>query len=443
MSLKPTAEWEKQLLRHGFDDFRRFVNPLIYNRAQLAQEPWKIVGTTDEGQIVDADGNVYEDLHGTQMLGHRRREITEAVMQYLESDHPTWWPARVSPWAGRMAAKLEARTGYDNVFFAMSGSDVVEAAIKLGRAWTGKPGVISLHGAYHGCHMGSTAMMAAGLFSDRFGPHLPGVRAIALGDVDALRTELERGDVGSVIVEPIQGEGGVRPLPQPFVEALCDLTKKHGALLVADEVQTGMGRTGRGFLFSTAVWPREPDAVLLAKALGGGLVPLAAMLTRASIFQEAYGANFASGESHNVTFGFNSLGMSAGIRMMDLVTDELIAEAANKGARLKANLHAALDGHPMVKDVRGEGLMLGIELIPPDHPWFSFESLGFEDLENESPMSPLLCHRLYKRGFFAFSCGHDWNVLRLQPRLPVPEATLDRLVDTLKEELDELQELAS
>src|SRR5206468_1398844 len=131
--------------------------------------------------------------------------------------------------------------------------------------------------------------------------------------------------------EPIQGEGGVRVLPEPFVEALCELTAKHGALLVADEIQTGLGRTGR-FLRSSA-WPRRPDAVLFGKGLGGGLVPVSAMLTTREIFAKAYGRDFEGGESHNVTFSYNALGMVAGLAMLDVVTDELVASVATRGAK--------------------------------------------------------------------------------------------------------------
>jgi acetylornithine/succinyldiaminopimelate/putrescine aminotransferase len=202
--------------------------------------------------------------------------------------------------------------------------------------------------------------MSAGPFHDPFGPHLPGVRRIPFGDAAALERELAKGDVGSVIVEPIQGEGGVRVLPEPFVAALSDLTKRHGALLVADEIQTGLGRTGR-FLRSE-IWPRRPDVVLLGKALGGGLVPISAMLTSREIFKDAYGRDFEGGEAHNVTFSFNAVAMVAGIAALELVTPDAIATIAERGARLKRRLEDALAGQALVEEVRGEGFMLGVKL---------------------------------------------------------------------------------
>jgi acetylornithine/succinyldiaminopimelate/putrescine aminotransferase len=299
-----------EILRKGFGEFAEHVNPFVAQRAELAGEPIRVV-RADGGKLFDADGTAVEDFHGTQMLGHRHPAITAAVTAFLATDAPSWYPSRVSPHAGRLAKRLSDRTGYSTSFFSCTGSDVVEASLKLGRALTKRPGIVGLEGAYHGCAIGATALMHDGPFHDPFGPHLPGVRKIPFADVDALARELDRGDVGTVIVEPIQGEGGVRVLPDRFVDALCELTARHDVLLVADEIQTGLGRTGR-FLRSSA-WPRPADAVLLGKALGGGLVPVSAMLTCKETFARAYGRDFEAGESHNVTFSYNAVAMVAAL----------------------------------------------------------------------------------------------------------------------------------
>ncbi len=427
------------VLRKGFDEYRQFVNPLVAQRAALAGEPVHLVRAED-GRLVDSTGRVVEDLHGTQCLGHRNRHVAEAIRAYLESDAPSWYPSRVNPFAGRFARRLAERTGYDNVFFAMSGAEAVEAGLKLARAFTGRPRILGLSGAYHGCTMGALSIMSEGFLRDVFGPHLPGADVVPFGDADALARALAPGDVAAVVVEPIQGEGGVRVLPEPFVAALCELTARHGTLLVADEVQTGLGRTGRGFL-ATADWPRRPDVVLLAKTLGGGLVPVSATLTTSEIFVRAYGDHFASGESHNVTFGCNALAAIAGLATLELLTDELIARIRRVGVAFRSRLHEALAGLPLYREVRGEGLMIGIALESPDHPWLSFEHFGYADLAGRPVIAPLLCHRLYPRGWFAFSCGHDWSVLRLQPRYDVPEEKLGEFVVACREELERLCEL--
>jgi len=430
------------LLRHGFDEYRRFINPLVSQRANLVGEPVRVV-RAEGGSLRGPQDEVVEDFHGTQFFGHRHPAITAAAQEYLASDAPSWYPSRVNPFAGRFARRLCERTGhYDVCFFGMSGADAVEAALKLARGVTGRPRLLGLTGAYHGCTLGALALMAEGYLRDAFGPHLPGVEAVPFGDVEALERALAPGDVAAVVVEPIQGEGGVRELPAPFVAALCELTERHGTLLVADEVQTGLGRTGRGFLASAA-WPRRPDAVILAKQLGGGLVPTSAMLSRRELFLKAYGSDFARGESHNVTLGCNALAAVTGLATLELLTDELMAAVAEKGARFKARLTEAVEGCPLVREVRGAGLMLGIALRDSEHPWLSFEHMGFKELGGKSLMSPLLCHRLYRRGFFCFTCGHDWTIFRLQPRYDCPDATLDAFADACREELDYLCQLAT
>jgi acetylornithine/succinyldiaminopimelate/putrescine aminotransferase len=425
------------ILRHGFDEFGAFVNPLIAQRARLAQEPIEFV-RAEAGRLIDADGNVFEDFHGTQMLGHRNAKVAAAVRAYLDSDAPNWFPSRVNPLMGRLARRLCERTGYDNAYFGMSGADAVEAAIKLARALTRRPGVLGLERAYHGCSYGAVSLMHAGPLHEPFAPHLPGARRLPFGDVEALAQALGAGDVGAVVVEPIQGEGGIRPLSRAYVEALCELTERHGTLLVADEVQTSLGRCGR-FLASSD-WPRRPDAVLIAKTLGGGLVPISAMLTRRELFERAYGRNLLEGEAHNSTFGNNGLGAVAALATLDLLSDELIARVERLGGRFRAALGSALSGNPLFEEVRGAGFMTGIQLRQFDHPWLSFEHLGWPELADHASVGPLLCHRIYPRGFFVFFCGHDWSVLRLQPRFDVPEETLDRFTEVCREELSRLAE---
>src|SRR5262249_46226369 len=155
---------------------------------------------------------VYEDFHGNMGFGHRHPAITRAVQEFLATDQVNWYPSRVSPHAGRFARRLCERTGYESVYFGLSGSDAVESSLKLARALTRRPGVLGLERAYHGCGFGSVALMAAGPFRDPFGPHLPGVESLPFGDAGALERALARGDVAAVVVEPIQGEGGVHPL---------------------------------------------------------------------------------------------------------------------------------------------------------------------------------------------------------------------------------------
>jgi len=427
-----------EVLRRGFDEFGRFINPMIAQRAALAGEPIRVTRAAG-GMLLDADGREIEDLHGTQALGHRNPQVAAALREFLESDAPSWYPSRVSPFAGRLARRLCERTGYDLAYFACTGSDIVEASLKLARALTRRPRILCLEGGYHGCTYGSVAMMGVGPMHDPFGPHLPGVERVPFGDVEAFRKAMGE-DVGAVVVEPIQGEAGVRVLPEAFVAALCESTAAHGALLVADEAQTALGRTGRAFLRSES-WPRRPDVVLIAKTLGGGLVPVSAMLTRKELFLRAYGRDFSDGEAHNTTFSYHSLGAVAGLATLELLTDGLIGRVREGGALFRRELEARLAGSPLFVEVRGEGYMVGIKLRQPDHPWLTFEHFGYPQLAGQSVVAPLVCHRLYRRGFFAFSCGHDWSVLRLQPRFEIPFEKLTALAKAIREELDYLDRL--
>jgi acetylornithine/succinyldiaminopimelate/putrescine aminotransferase len=321
------------MLREGYESYRRYVNPLVTLRAELLGEPTRITGVRD-GQLVEARGTV-EDFHGTQTFGHRHPAITAAVTEFLASESPNWFPCRVNPYAGLLARRLCERAGaYDNVFFANSGSGAVEAALKLARAATKKPRIISLDGAYHGTTMGSCALMKPGMFKDPFGPHVPSAGPIPFDDVDALAAAFRDGDVAAVVLEPIQLEGGVRTVSSAFLEAACELTQRHGALLVADEIQTGLGRTGR--FLASEVWPRRPDALILGKHLGGGLVPISAMLTRSELFDRAYGEHYASAEAHNTTFGGSALCCVAALAALDLLTDDVIARVGRIGDAFRA-----------------------------------------------------------------------------------------------------------
>lgn len=428
------------ILHRGYEDFRDFINPLIFLRTELSGEPWRITKTND-GKLVDHTGNHIEDLHGTQAFGHRHPAITKAVMDVLESDSPNWFPSRVNPYSGALARRLCERSGqaYQRAYFSSSGSEAVESALKLARAVTRKPRILSLEKAYHGCTFGSTALMSPGVFRDPFAPHLPGVEAIPINDVEALEKALAPGDVAAIVAEPIQLEGGVRMLSSEFIAALCALTAKHETLLVADEVQTGLGRTGQ--FLASETWPRRPDAVLLAKHLGGGLLPISTMLTRKDLWERAYGADFETSEAHNCTFSGSALVCAASFAALDLLTDDVIARVRRDGDAFRQLLRDKLLGLPGFVDVRGAGFVVGIELAPAKNPWLNFEHFGMEQLAHHPTTGLLLCHRLYKRGYFCFVCGHDWSTLRLQPRFNIPWETLESFAEIVREEWIRLGEL--
>ncbi len=427
---------QRPILAHGGDDYRRFVNPLVAERVTLSGEPTGLMAT-DAGRLVREDGSAIEDLHGTQAFGHRHPAITRAVVEYLQSDAPNWFPSRVNPYAGTLARRLCERTGYTSAYFASSGTEAVEAAIKLARAATGRRRIIGLHGAYHGCTMGSCALMADSVYRDLFAPHLADVVRIERDDIAGLEQALADGAAAAVVVEPIQIEGGVRSLSPAFIAALCELTARHGTLLVADEVQTGMGRTGR--LLASVGWPRRPDAITLGKHLGGGLMAISAMLTDMRWTRAAYGKNYETSEAHNCTFSGHAVACVAAMAALELLDDQQLQHIAAVGEDFRQRLRTLLAGSALVGEVRGDGLAIGLELRATDQPLLSFDHFGMTDLGDKPTTALLLCQRLYKRGYFPFVCGHDWRVVRMQPRFTLDHADLSKLAQTIADELAVLE----
>lgn len=428
------------MLRQGYQDFRAFVNPLVATRAQLVGEPY-LLEQVAEGRLLDVEGRAYTDLlagWGTQAFGHRPPAIEAALIAFLQGNAPSFYPSGISPYAGLLARRLKERSGYDAAFFASGGSEAVEAALKLARGATGRPRIAYVEGAYHGCTFGSLAMMHGGPYRDVFGPHLPQVDALPFGDIAALERALADPQLAAIVVEPVQVESGVRVVDRAWLERLCLGTSENGVLLVADEIQTGLGRTGQ-FLCS-GQWPRQPDVVTLGKALGGGLMPLSAMLTRRPIFDRVYG-QLALAEAHASTFSGNALACVAGLAALDLLDDGMLAEVRRKGQLLRDALDEWVAPSPLVAGIRGQGLLLGIELTAPDHPCYSFDYLGVPELSAQPAIGLLLVHRLYKAGFISQICGHAWQVLRMQPPYTTPDAELLACARAIGEALDYLWEI--
>jgi ornithine--oxo-acid transaminase len=264
--------------------------------------------------------------------------------------------------AGLLAeALIERVPTLDRVYFCSSGTEAVEAALKFARYCTGRPRVLYCHHAFHGLTAGSLSVNGATEFRAGFGPMLPG-SAVPFGDLDALSSELQKGDVAALIVEPIQGKT-VRVAPEGFLAEAANLLHRKGALLICDEVQTGLGRTGR-FLCHEYDGV-HPDIVTIAKTLSGGFVPVGATLTTTQVFERVY-SSMDRVLVHDSTYGGNALAMAAGLATLSVIDDEgLMANAATVGARLQADLKAAAERYELVVDVRGRGLMIGIEFGRP------------------------------------------------------------------------------
>src|SRR3569833_303345 len=320
-----------------------------------------------QGQyLFDRDGARYLDLlsgFGVFAIGRNHPSLRTALKSVLDSDMPNLVQLDVSTLAGVLAERLLEYVPYlDKVFFANSGAETVEAASKFARGATGRPGSVYCGHAYHGLTYGALSLTDDSNFRAGFEPLLPGCTSVPFNDLAALEQALSSREIAAFIVEPLQGKGVNMPTDE-FLPAAAALCKKYGSIFIADEIQTGMGRTGR--FLAVEHWIVEPDMVLLSKALSGGHVPVGALLTRKAIFDKIFN-RMDRAVVHNTTNTKNDLAMAAGIATLEVMKEEkLIEAAAKRGAELRLALTRMVPGYELLKEVRGKGLMIGVEFGPP------------------------------------------------------------------------------
>jgi ornithine--oxo-acid transaminase len=317
--------------------------------------------------LYDADGRAYLDFHsgeGFASLGHNHPDVRDVLQATLAADLIDGVQIHYSPLAGMLAQELTRRLpeGLDAVFFASTGAEAVDSAMKFARAATGRPRLISCDSSFHGVTLGPLSLVGDEFFKEGFGPLLPGCERVPFGDLARLEAQLRAKDVAAFIVEPIQGRMVTLP-PDGYLQGAQELCRRHGTMFVVDEIQTGLGRTGRWFALEQ--WDLAPDFVLVGKALSGGYMPVAAMVTRREIFQKAVGTLERS-YVHQSTYGRNRLSMAAGLATLRIIErDRLIEHAARIGGVLRDGLLELQQRHEMIEEIRASGLMIGIELGAP------------------------------------------------------------------------------
>lgn len=320
-----------------------------------------------QGQyLYDRQDQKYLDLlsgFGVFAIGRNHPTLRQALTSVLDSDLPNLVQMDVSVLAGLLAERLIKFVPYlEKVFFANSGTECVEAAIKFARGATGRPGILYMGHAYHGLSYGSLSLTDDKNFRTGFEPLLPGCTSVPFSDIAELERALATRQYAAFIFEPIQGKGVNIP-DDAFLPEAAALCRKYGTLLVADEIQTGMGRTGK--FLAVEHWNVEPDMVLLSKSLSGGHVPVGTLLTRKAIFDKIFD-RMDRAVVHGSTFSKNDLAMAAGIATLEVIEQErLVENAARLGARIQNAFTAMIQKHELVKDVRGKGLMIGIEFGQP------------------------------------------------------------------------------
>ncbi|HEX3803526.1 MAG TPA: aspartate aminotransferase family protein [Solirubrobacteraceae bacterium] len=391
--------------------------------------------------LIDSEGDEYLDLYagyGVFALGRNHPYVKRQLQALLASDSPSLPQLGTSMLAGLLAQRLvqNAPASLDAVVLTSSGTESVEAALKLARAATGRTRILYCERGFHGLSLGSLSVNGNAEFRERFGPLLPGCDPVPFGDLEALRRELDRGDVAGFIVEPIQGKG-VYVAPDGYLPGAQELCRGAGALLIVDEVQTGLGRTGK--FLAVDHWGVQPDMVTLSKALSGGYVPVGALLASRAVFD----ATFDSMERsvvHGSTFGGGDLAAGAGIASLTVIEQEGLVERARVLGDLLLELTRPLvDRFEIVREVRGLGLMWGIELAPPSG---RAARRVWEAIERRQPglFAQLVTVPLFREHrILTQVAGHHMNVIKALPPLTISEAELHRFASALETVLAETE----
>ncbi|HWI56047.1 MAG TPA: aspartate aminotransferase family protein, partial [Bacillota bacterium] len=359
-------------------------------------------------------------------------------IDFLNADYPSLVKMEAPLLAGLLAQELKKRmpNQLDMVFFANSGAEGVETAIKYARCATGKPAILHCHKAFHGLTCGALALNGDENFRSGFAPFLPDCRAIPFNDLDALERELRQKDVAGFVVEPIQGKGVNLPSPG-YLPHAAELCRKYGALFIDDEVQTGMGRTGR-FLAIEHDGKLDPDIVILSKSLSGGFVPVSAVLSKKWIHEKVF-SSMQRSVVHSSTFSQGNFAMTAGLAALDVLDRHgLIANAERMGKLLEAALTAMIPRFEFLQAVRCRGLMVGIEFGPPRSlalkgAWSLTHTLD-KSLFPQAAIIPLLD----KHHILTQVAGHHIDVIKLLPPLVISEADVQWFVSAFEDVLQQM-----
>jgi len=382
-------------------------------------------------ELFTADGRrILDYLSGycVHNAGHNHPAIVAALKDELDREGPAMLQSHVPELAGQLAEQLCQRAGgrLNRVYFCSSGSEGIESAIKFARAATGRAGLLYTEHAFHGLTCGALSLMSDAFWREGFGPMLPGAESIAFDSAESLEEKLATRHFAAFIVEPIQAEGGIRVPGPHYLKQAERLCRRYGTLLVLDEVQTGVYRTGE--FLAAHRFGVEPDMVVLAKALSGGLVPVGALLTTNAVSDAVY-SSLKRAIVHASTFGENGLAMRAGLATLDVLEGHSLGErAARLGEQLRNQLAERLARYEMVKAVRGAGMLSGIEFTAPRQLRLR---VAFEAFRRIHPgmFGQVMVMRLFRdHGILTQICGNNFLVLKAAPPLVVTEAQIEEFV---------------
>jgi ornithine--oxo-acid transaminase len=427
------------LARRGNDRYelhRRYLNPQL-PRMLHAIGFDKVYARAEGAYLYDVEGVEYLDMlagFGVFALGRHHPVVRQAIHDVVDAGLADLTQFDAPPLAGPLAeALLEKVPHLDRVYFGNSGTESVEAALKFARYATGRRRIIYCDHGFHGLTAGSLSVNGSSAFRKGFGPMLPDT-AIPFGDLRALEKELRRGDVAGFLIEPIQGKG-VAVSPPGFLPAAQELLRAHKALLIADEVQCGVGRTGDFFAFQNE--DVEPDLVATAKALSGGYIPIGATIGRDWIFNKVY-SSMDRVLVHDSTFGSNAQAMAAGLATLYVMEQENVVDNARKiGDLLQSRLAELVDRYELMHEVRGRGLMIGIEFGRPTS-WKLRGSWMALQAARKGLFAQTVVHALFHQHHILTQVSGDHlEVIKLIPPLIIGEREVDLFVDAFVDVMDE------
>jgi acetylornithine/succinyldiaminopimelate/putrescine aminotransferase len=389
----------------------------------------------------DQEENRYLDFLGGYSVfnvGRNNDRVKRALIDWLERDGASMVQMEGGPLEARLAEKLAELTpgDLDTCFFTNSGSETADVAMKFARKATRRPRILYMESGFHGLTYGALSVSDDEMWRDGFEPFLPGVTKIPWDDLGALERELAKGDVAALMMEPIQGEAGVRIPSDNYLPEALRLLHQHGALLVVDEIQTGFGRTGRWFAVNH--WNVEPDVMCISKGLSGGYVPVGAVVTRRKIFDKVF-EDLSHAVVQTSTFGGNAMAMTAALATIEVMQDEGVVEnCASVGAELLARLQALAARFELVREVRGKGLMIGIEFGEPKSlklkAGWKLVHRANKGLFGQMISVPLMRdHRILTQ-----VAGHNLDVHKLAPPLIIGQEEVDYFVAAYEKVLTDL-----
>ncbi len=386
---------------------------------------------------------------GSVNIGHNHPRLIERLKRFLDEEALNIVHIGPSTHWGELAERLAilaTRAGSEPsppgdpleiVLLSSSGAEAVESGLKLARAATDRAGVVHCDGGYHGTSLGTLSISGWPRMRAPFEPLLDGAVSVPWGDLEALERALAGDRMGAFVVDPFLCEQEACPPAGRYLRRAAELCRHHGTLFVLDEVQTGLGRTGTMFAYQGE--GVVPDVLCLAKSLSGGIAPVGATLTTAEVHTRAYG-KMDRFDLDNSTFGGNAFSCTAALETLAILEDERLPQnAAARGEQLLEGLRERLAGHRLVRDIRGRGLLVSIELGPTDRGWMNKLAPGLVTKVSRDVFGQWACVKLLEKGLIVQPATQNWNILKLEPPLTIQAEQIETVVATIGEVLDGYQ----